>query len=82
MTRPEVKSIQLPAVDVHPNWIVNSAAFLLLFSEESFHLGGGYLSFFQTPGRGHPDGAEPSGELWTSRSLTDQTSDPHHPPLC
>ncbi len=57
-----------------------SAALLLLFSEESFHLG--LICLFQTSSRGHPDGAEPSGELWTSRSSADQTSDPHHPPLC
>lgn len=44
-----MKSIQLPAVDVHPNRIVNSAAFLLLFSEESSHLGGGICLFSRPP---------------------------------
>lgn len=66
-----VKSILLPAA-AH-GLVANEAALLLLFM---------VICLFQTPGRGHPDGAEPSGELWTSRSPADQTGDPHHPPLC
>lgn len=42
----------------------------------------GLTCLFQTPGGGHPDGAEPGGELWTSWSSADQTGHPYHPPLC
>lgn len=54
---------------------VCSAALSSLFSS-------GVICLLQTPGGGHPDGAEPSGELWTYRGAADQTSDPHHSPLC
>lgn len=45
------------------------------------------LTFFswpscrQTPGGGHPDGAEPGGELRTPRSSADEAHHPHHAPL-
>lgn len=77
--RPEVKSIQLSAVDPHADWQQTVAAVLFLFSKEAFHLD--VICRLQTPGRRHTDSAEPSGELWTTRSPADPTGDPHHPPL-